>query len=77
VTDAMFLVAARALADQTSDADLQSGRVFPPATRMRDVAAAVAVAVAMVAYEQQLATSPRPPDLGAAVRRFMYSPSYV
>ena len=77
VTDAMFLAAARALADQTSNADLQSGRVFPPATRMRDVAAAVAVAVAMVAYEQQLATGPRPPDLDAAVRRFMYSPSYV
>jgi malate dehydrogenase (oxaloacetate-decarboxylating)(NADP+) len=76
VTDAMFFAAARALADQTSDIDLQHGRVFPPPMRMRDVALAVAVAVAAVAHDQGLATRPRPPDLRAAVRRDMYWPSY-
>ncbi len=76
VTDAMFLAAAHALADQTTDADLHAGRVFPPASRMRDVALAVAVAVAAVAYEEHLAAGPRPSDLREAVRRRMYWPSY-
>ena len=76
VTDAMFFAAARALADQTSDIDLQQGRIFPPVTRMRDVALTVAVAVAAVTYEQGLATASCPADLHAAVRRYMYSPSY-
>jgi malate dehydrogenase (oxaloacetate-decarboxylating)(NADP+) len=77
VTDAMFFAAARALADQTSDIDLQQGRIFPPVTRMRDVAWAVAVAVAAVTYEQGLATASCPADLHAAVGRYMYSPSYA
>jgi malate dehydrogenase (oxaloacetate-decarboxylating)(NADP+) len=77
VTDAMFFAAAHALADQTSDADLQQGRVFPPVTRMREVAVAVAVAIAAVAYEQDLATGPRPSDISAAVRRYMYSPRFT
>jgi malate dehydrogenase (oxaloacetate-decarboxylating)(NADP+) len=77
VTDAMFFAAAHALADQTSDADLQQGRIFPPAARMREVALAVAVAVATVAHEHDLATSPRPSDLHSTVRCAMYSPNYA
>jgi malate dehydrogenase (oxaloacetate-decarboxylating)(NADP+) len=77
VTDAMFFAAARALADQTSESDLQGGRVFPRVTRMREVALAVAVAAAAVAYEQDLATLRCPSDISAAVRRYMYSPQYT
>jgi malate dehydrogenase (oxaloacetate-decarboxylating)(NADP+) len=77
VTDAMFFAAARALADQTSESDLQGGRVFPPVTRMREVAMAVAVAAAAVAYEQDLATGRCPSDISAAVRRYMFSPQYT
>ena len=77
VTDGMFFAAADALAGQTSDADLQQGRVFPRGARMRDVARAVSVAVAGVAYEQRLASRPHPTDLDEAVRSFMYSPQYA
>jgi malate dehydrogenase (oxaloacetate-decarboxylating)(NADP+) len=77
VTDAMFFAAAHALAEQTSDADLEQGRVFPPVTRMREVALAVAVAVAAEAYEQGLATGRRPSDISVAVRRYRYSPHYT
>jgi malate dehydrogenase (oxaloacetate-decarboxylating)(NADP+) len=76
VTDEMLLAAAVALADQVSARDLQQGRVFPPAARMRAVAAAVAVAVAGVAYEQGHATRPRPVDLATDAARFMYVPQY-
>jgi malate dehydrogenase (oxaloacetate-decarboxylating)(NADP+) len=76
VTDEMFLAAADALASQVSEADLHEDRVFPPAGRMREVAAAVAVAVATVAYEQGHAAHPRPADLAAAAAGFMYVPEY-
>lgn len=77
VTNGMFFAAALALADQTSQKDLEQGRILPPASRMRDVALAVAVAVAGVAYEQGLSTIPCPADLRSAMVRFMYSPHYT
>lgn len=76
VTDEMFLAAARALAAQVSADDLDRGRIFPAAARMREVAAALAAAVAAVAYEQGHATKPQPPDLRAAAARAMYEPRY-
>jgi malate dehydrogenase (oxaloacetate-decarboxylating)(NADP+) len=75
-TDAMFFAAARALANQISEADLQEGRVFPAAARLREVAAAVAIGVAGIAYEHGYATSAKPSDLPAEVVRFMYTPQY-
>ena len=77
VTDEMFLAAARALADRVSEADLQQGRVFPAAARLREVAVAVSVAVAAIAHEQGHASHPRPADLTAEAARFMYVPQYA
>jgi len=74
VTDEMFFAAAQALAAQTSEADLEHGRIFPVAARMREVAAQVAAAVAAVAYAQDHATKPRPLDLRAEAARVMYEP---
>jgi malate dehydrogenase (oxaloacetate-decarboxylating)(NADP+) len=75
-TDEMFLAAAQALAAQVSAADLDAGRVFPAAGRMREVALEVAAAVARCAYEQDLASKPRPADLRAATAAAMYRPEY-
>ena len=77
VTDEMFLAAARALAGQVAEADLEQGRIFPVAARMREVAAAVAAAVGAVAYAQGHATNPRPQDLRAEATRVMYVPGYA
>jgi malate dehydrogenase (oxaloacetate-decarboxylating)(NADP+) len=77
VDDELFLAAARALATQMTDADLGRGLLFPPAARMRDVALAVATAVATAAYDRGLATKPRPADLAAAVAGAMYTPRYA
>jgi malate dehydrogenase (oxaloacetate-decarboxylating)(NADP+) len=60
VTDDMFFAAARALAAQVSEADLAQGRIFPPAARMREVAAAVAAAVAGVTAGEALSAMYRP-----------------
>jgi malate dehydrogenase (oxaloacetate-decarboxylating)(NADP+) len=77
VTDEMFFAAAQALVAQVSDADLEQGRIFPAAARMREVAAAVATAAARVAYESGHATHPRPADLHAETARVMYEPRYA
>jgi len=76
VTDEMFFAAAQALAGQVSQRDLDEGRVFPAAARMREVAAAVAAAVARIAYEQEHATRPRAQDLPGEAARVMYEPRY-
>jgi len=76
VTDDMFLVAARTLAGQVSEKDLAEGRLYPPLTKIRDVSLAVAVAVAELAYEKELAQEPRPEDLTAFIRSRMYEPAY-
>jgi malate dehydrogenase (oxaloacetate-decarboxylating)(NADP+) len=72
----MFFAAAAALSGQVSAADLSVGRIFPHQARMREVAAAVAAAVAGVAWQQGLATKPLPDDLPAAVAAAMYQPAY-
>lgn len=76
VTDTMFLAAARTLAEHVSAADLAQGSLYPPLRDVRAVSAAIAVAVAEVAYREGLAEQERPKDLGATVRAAMYQTAY-
>jgi malate dehydrogenase (oxaloacetate-decarboxylating)(NADP+) len=76
VTDEMFFAAARALADQVSEADREKGYIYPPLAEIREVSAAIAVAVAEVAYRRGLARQPRPDDLLEDIREQMYVPRY-
>ena len=75
VTDDMFLVAARTLADMVSEADLAQGSTFPPLARIRDISAAIATAVARLARDLGLATESLPVDPAEHVRSLMYEPS--
>lgn len=76
VTDEMFFVAARTLADIVEPEDLERGRIYPPLTKIRDVSFKIAVAVAEVAYLRGLANLPIPDDLEAYIRSLMYYPEY-
>jgi malate dehydrogenase (oxaloacetate-decarboxylating)(NADP+) len=76
VTDEMFLVAARTLADEVSETDLKIGRIFPPLPRIREVSKAIAVAVADMAYRTRLANNPHPEDLSAYIDSLIYEPEY-
>jgi malate dehydrogenase (oxaloacetate-decarboxylating)(NADP+) len=77
VPDAMFMAAAKVLANRVSEADLELGRVYPALSQIRDVSAHIARAVAEVAYLEELATVPRPYDLLAHVKAHMYQPDYI
>jgi len=77
VTDHMFLAAAKALAGQVTEEDLALGRVYPPLTKIRDVSALIALAVAEIAYDEDLAGESRPSDLLAFIKEHMYQPDYI
>jgi malate dehydrogenase (oxaloacetate-decarboxylating)(NADP+) len=76
VTDDMFYVAARVLANEVSEEDLARGTLFPPLTTIRTVSGRIATAVATVAYESGLARAERPGDLAAHVQAQMWNPVY-
>ena len=76
VTDDMFLAAARTLAAEVSDTDLAHGSIFPPLRRIREISAAIATAVAQLAFDHGLAREPRPAELRASIEAAMYQPSY-
>jgi malate dehydrogenase (oxaloacetate-decarboxylating)(NADP+) len=76
VTDQMFLAAARALAAEVSDADLEQGSLYPPLEKIRQVSVAIATAVAKTAYQQELAQQPEPDDFPAFILSRMYEPTY-
>jgi malate dehydrogenase (oxaloacetate-decarboxylating)(NADP+) len=76
VTDEMFFEAANALASLVTQADLEQGSIYPALTRIREVSAHIAAAVAKVAYRRGLATQAEPADLLAYVRSQMYEPRY-
>jgi malate dehydrogenase (oxaloacetate-decarboxylating)(NADP+) len=76
VTDDMFLAAARTLALETAQSDLDSGSLYPPLTRIREVSARIAAAVAEVAYQRHLTSRRKPRNVLADVRSQMYEPRY-
>ena len=77
VTDEMFFAAARTLAAQVTESDLERGLIYPPLDRVREVSERIAAAVAEVAYEQDLAREPKPNDLLEFVREQTYQPTYA
>lgn len=75
-TDGMFLDAARALAGQVSLTDLAEGAVYPPLSRIRQCALAVACAVIRRASREHLADVRAPDAIEDMVSSAMWFPSY-
>ncbi len=76
VTDEMFFAAAKTLAGMVEEGSLAKGSLYPPLKDIRKVSLAIAEAVAEVAYEQKLATGPRPRNLRGHLAGQMYDPVY-
>jgi malate dehydrogenase (oxaloacetate-decarboxylating)(NADP+) len=76
VTDEMFILAARAVAEQVADEDLEKGLIYPPQSRILDASLHVAERVAAGLFDRGLARIPRPADIGALIRGRAYRPVY-
>jgi malate dehydrogenase (oxaloacetate-decarboxylating)(NADP+) len=76
ITDEMFLAAARSLADQVSEEDLASSTLYPKLSGIRAVSKSIAIAVADVAFQQNVAGKDQPKDLEAHIESMMYQPVY-
>ena len=77
VSERMFLVAARTLADLVTPDDLAVGRIYPSLTRIREVSVIIATAVAKEAIHSGLArVEIADEDVEATVRESLFHPAY-
>jgi len=77
ITDELFLVAARTLADQVSAERLAGGSIYPAVEDLRPVSRAVGLAVAERAVSAGLAGISPETDLSAVIDAAMWWPDYV
>lgn len=76
VSDQTCLIS-QCLAEQVTEEDLASGRVYPPLKKIRSVSLAIAHKVSEFAYEEGVAHfMPKPENLAAYLQSRMYVPTY-
>ena len=76
VTEEMFIVAAQAVAEQVTEADLSMGLIYPPQSHILEASIHVAERIATYIFDHGLARATRPKDVGALIRANVYRPSY-
>jgi malate dehydrogenase (oxaloacetate-decarboxylating)(NADP+) len=76
VTDEMFVVAARAVAQQVTERQLEQGMLYPPQSNMLETEMVTATRVAELVFERGLARVEKPADVNALIRRHAYTPTY-
>jgi malate dehydrogenase (oxaloacetate-decarboxylating)(NADP+) len=76
VTQEMFIVAAKAVAEQVSEESLATGLIYPPQSRILEASLHVARRIAEYIFDKQLARVPRPDDVQAHIRACAYRPVY-
>jgi malate dehydrogenase (oxaloacetate-decarboxylating)(NADP+) len=76
VTDEMFIVAARAVADQVTKQQLEEGMLYPPQANLLEVELATAAKIAELIFARGLARVDKPADVSAFIRKHAYEPKY-
>jgi malate dehydrogenase (oxaloacetate-decarboxylating)(NADP+) len=76
VTDEMFIAAARAVADQVIQSELDVGLIYPPQSTILNTELQAAERVAEVIFASKLATVPAPEDIAQFIRSQTYKPEY-
>jgi len=76
VTEEMFIVAAKAIAEQVTQQSLDVGLIYPPQSKIFEASLHVATRVAEYIFDKNLARVKRPNDVGAHVRSCVYQPVY-
>jgi len=77
ITDAMFLDAAKVLAQSVSESDLEEGALFPQLSGIREISQAVACAVIRRAVRQSHSDERVLDGLETRVQRAMWFPEYL
>jgi malate dehydrogenase (oxaloacetate-decarboxylating)(NADP+) len=76
VTDEMFIAAARAVAEQVTQAELDTGLIYPPQSAILATELHAAERVAEVIFERGLARVLKPENIAQFVRAQTYKPQY-
>ncbi|KAM9329810.1 NAD-dependent malic enzyme, mitochondrial [Gastrophryne carolinensis] len=77
ISDRVFLEAAKALAEQLTDKELDHGRLYPPLCNIREVSICIAVKVMEFVYRNGMAFEyPEPLDKDAFIRSKVWSTDY-
>jgi malate dehydrogenase (oxaloacetate-decarboxylating)(NADP+) len=76
VTEPMFIIAAHAVAEQVTEANLSVGLIYPPTSNIFEASLHAAARIAEYIFEHDLAGIPRPPDIAAHIRSIAYKPVY-
>jgi malate dehydrogenase (oxaloacetate-decarboxylating)(NADP+) len=76
VTDEMFIVAARAVADQVTKTQLEEGMLYPPQSDILESELQTATRVAAVVFDRGLSRVDKPADVAKFIRQHAYRPKY-
>jgi malate dehydrogenase (oxaloacetate-decarboxylating)(NADP+) len=76
VTETMFITAAKAVAEQVTQEQLDTGLIYPHQSQIFEASIHVAVKVAERIFDDNLAGIQRPADLEAHIRDWAYRPEY-
>jgi malate dehydrogenase (oxaloacetate-decarboxylating)(NADP+) len=76
VTQEMFIIAARAVAEQVTEANLATGLIYPPTGTILHASLHTARRIAEYVFDHDLAGIPRPADIDAHIRAIAYKPVY-
>lgn len=76
VTQEMFIVAAKAVAEQVGQDSLDEGLIYPPQSMILQASLHVAAKVAEYIFDNDLARVVRPGDLTSLIKAKAYAPNY-
>ena len=76
VTDQMFIVAAKAVAEQVGQDSLDVGLIYPPQSKILTASFHVAARIAEHIFDREMARVPRPQDITRLIGEKAYVPAY-
>ncbi len=77
VTEEMFIIAAKAVAEQVGEDSLATGLIYPPQSNIFAASLHVATRIATYIFDKGLARVSRPDDIAALIQSRVYRPVYA
>ena len=77
ITQAMFIIAAQAVAEQVTQKQLDSGVIYPPQSQILETSLLTATKIATYIFDQGFARAQRPANIEQHIRSIAYQPKYL